>query len=301
MLAASVTSPESKRAYVRALRDYRAFLAGMPGGGAFSKATVTAFRESLEARGLAPSSINVQLAALRRLAVECADAGVLPLDVADGIKRARGARRLGRRLGNWLTLEETEKLLAVSVAPTYGALRDRAALALLVGCGLRRSEVVALRLADIRLIDARWVLVDLHGKGGRVRSVPMPAWCKLCVDRWVGARDGWNRDFPSAAVETAAVISGVSPHGSYPYGGSLTANALWEMVQKLGRKIGRPELSPHDLRRTFAHLAHKGQSALEQIQLSLGHQSIATTELYLGVRQNLQDAPCDRLGVTLRE
>ena len=58
-------------------------------------------------------------------------------------------------------------------------------------------------------------------------------------------------------------------------------------------------LAPHDVRRTFAKLAHKGRAALEQIQLSLGHASIVTTERYLGVRQDLHDAPCDRLGIRL--
>ena len=71
------------------------------------------------------------------------------------------------------------------------------------------------------------------------------------------------------------------------------------MVQHFGSGIGVPKLAPHDLRRTFAKLAHKGKSGLEQIQLSLGHASIMTTERYLGVRQDLTDAPCDHLGLTV--
>jgi integrase len=72
-----------------------------------------------------------------------------------------------------------------------------------------------------------------------------------------------------------------------------------EAVAMYGKKIGVEKLAPHDLRRTFAKLAHKGRAALEQIQLSLGHASILTTERYLGVRQDLQDAPCDRLGIRM--
>lgn len=56
-------------------------------------------------------------------------------------------------------------------------------------------------------------------------------------------------------------------------------------------------IAPHDLRRTFAKLAHQGRAALEQIQISLGHASIQTTERYLGVEQDLLDAPCDHLGI----
>ena len=58
------------------------------------------------------------------------------------------------------------------------------------------------------------------------------------------------------------------------------------------------QVAPHDMRRTFARLARRGHAALEQIQLSLGHSSVSTTEIYLGARQDLTDAPCDHLGLT---
>jgi integrase/recombinase XerD len=82
-------------------------------------------------------------------------------------------------------------------------------------------------------------------------------------------------------------------------GDSMTAQSIFETVKKYAAEIGLKEIAPHDLRRTFAKLAHKGRAALEQIQLSLGHASIQTTERYLGVRQDLTDAPCDRLGLKL--
>jgi integrase len=79
----------------------------------------------------------------------------------------------------------------------------------------------------------------------------------------------------------------------------MTARSIFEIVHRAGAGIGVPNLAPHDLRRTFAKLAHKGKAALEQIQLSLGHASVTTTERYLGVRQDLTDAPCDHLGLTV--
>ena len=56
---------------------------------------------------------------------------------------------------------------------------------MLVGCGLRRDEVSAMAFSHIQQRDGRWVLVDLIGKGGRIRSVPMPSWCKAAIDAWI--------------------------------------------------------------------------------------------------------------------
>jgi integrase len=82
-------------------------------------------------------------------------------------------------------------------------------------------------------------------------------------------------------------------------GESLAARSIFPIVRRFGARICVPNLAPHDLPRTFAKLAHQGKSALEQIQLSLGHASVTTTERYLGVRQDLADAPCDHLGLTI--
>jgi integrase/recombinase XerD len=79
----------------------------------------------------------------------------------------------------------------------------------------------------------------------------------------------------------------------------LSEQAFYNLVVEYAAALGFTQLAPHDLRRTFAKLAHKGGSGLEQIQLSLGHGSIQTTERYLGVEQDLTDAPCDRLGLRL--
>jgi integrase len=80
----------------------------------------------------------------------------------------------------------------------------------------------------------------------------------------------------------------------------MTAQAIFYIVKTYAERIGIDDFGPHDLRRTFAKLAHKGKAPLEQIQLSLGHASIQTTERYLGVEQDLADAPCDHLGLQLR-
>ena len=80
----------------------------------------------------------------------------------------------------------------------------------------------------------------------------------------------------------------------------MTVQAIYNVVSEYAHTLGRGEIAPHDLRRTFAKLAHKGGSALDQIQLSLGHGSIQTTERYLGVEQDLTHPPCDHLGLRLK-
>ena len=159
-------------------------------------------------------------------------------------------------------------------------------LALLVGSGLRRGELAGLEFSAIAQREGRWAIVDLVGKHGRVRTVPMPSWAKTALDGWAAA----------AGIDSGSVLRRVSKGGRVGPG-PLGAQSIFETVVSYARKAGLGKITPHDLRRTFAKLAHLGRAPLEQIQISLGHASIQTTERYLGLKQNLHDAPCDRLGL----
>src|SRR5262249_7537909 len=139
---------------------------------------------ALEARGLGAVSINVRITAVRKLAVEAADNGLLAPEVANGITRVKGVRSKGVRLGNWLTVKQAQTLLNSPNVSTKKGLRDRAILAVLLGCGLRRSEVASLTFGHIQQRDGRWCIVDLLGKHGRLRTVPMPTWVKVAIDAW---------------------------------------------------------------------------------------------------------------------
>ena len=200
----------------------------------------------------------------------------------------KGAKQAGVRTGQWLTREQAERLISIPNPATLRGLRDRAALAVLIGCGLRRREVTTLSVEHIQQRDARWVIVDLIGKGGRVRTVPMPSWTKQALDAWMA----------EAGIDSGLVFRSTG-RGGRTIGKSMTARSIFQIVNAAGARIGVPNLAPHNLRRPFAKLAHKGKAALEQIQLSLGHASVTTTERYLGVRQDLTDAPCDHLGLTI--
>jgi site-specific recombinase XerD len=280
----SLSSAHSRRAYGNALDDFEQWC-GLNGRPAFNKATVQRYRAALEERNLASSSINVRLSAIRKLAAEAADNGLLSPNLAAAIARVKGAKRLGRRSGNWLTQAQAEQMLALPDRSTNKGKRDRTLLCLLLGCGLRREELALLSIEHIQQRDSRWVLVDLVGKGKRIRTVPMPAWTKMAIDQWVAA----------AGISQGRLLRAVNKGGRI-VGDGMTAQSVFEVVERYGNKL-MIKIAPHDLRRTFAKLAHKGHAALEQIQISLGHASIQTTERYLGVEQDLTDAPCDHLGL----
>ncbi|GAA5512394.1 tyrosine recombinase XerC [Deinococcus carri] len=296
----SVTSPLTKAAYKKALTDFFVWWEEQ-GRPPLSKAVVQRHVALLVEQGLSPSSINVRLSALRKLVREAADNGLLGAFEAETIARVKGVKQQGRRSGTWLSKAQAQALLLAPDTTTLRGLRDRAILAVLLGCGLRRSELVGLTFAHLQQREGRWVILDLTGKHGRTRTVPMPAWCKAAVDAWTR----------TAGLSTGHVFRPTAPRGEHVLARQrLSHEAVALIVRKYGRQLGHdhltPEdlegvrLAPHDLRRTFAKLAHKGGAPIDQIQLSLGHASIQTTEVYLGVDQDLESAPCDVLGLSLK-
>ena len=287
MVLDGLPSEHSRRAYERALADFFHRHRGV-GRPQLNKAVVQRYAAQLRDAGLSPSSINQRLSAIRKLAAEAADNGALDPVVANGIRAVKGARQEGRRTGNWLTREQAQSWLGAPNTRTLKGLRDRALLAVLIGCGLRRAEAAGLSFDHIQQRDGRWVLVDLIGKRDKVRSVPMPNWTKAAIDVW-SSRAGIGGGLVFRAVNK----------GDHVVGDRVTPQAIRNIVAGYAERLKHAGVAPHDLRRTFAKLAYKGGAALDQIQLSLGHESIQTTENYLGVEQDLTDAPCDHLGLRL--
>src|SRR5947209_728143 len=182
----SVSSPITRRVYNMALNEFMVWYAQAPRPG-FSKATVSAWRASLETRSLGSSSIIIRMSAIRKLAGEAVDNGLLAPELAAGISRVKSVKSVGIRTGNWLSLRQAQALLSAPDPTTTRGLRDRAILAVLLGCGLRRSEVAALTFTHIQQRDGRWCIVDLKGKHGRIRTAPMPTWVKVAIDAWTSA------------------------------------------------------------------------------------------------------------------
>jgi site-specific recombinase XerD len=283
----SVSSPITRRVYNLGLDEFIAWYTQEPRTG-FTKATVSAWRVALEGRGLGSVSINVRITAVRKLVVEAADNGLLAPELAAGIARIKGVRSQGVRVGNWLSLIQAQALLNTPDVRTKKGLRDRAMFAVLLGCGLRRSEVAALTMRHVQQRDNRWCIVDLIGKHGRVRTIPMPVWVKNAIDAWT-----------AAATVTEGHLFRPVHRGDQVRGLRMSEKVVWQLLQPYAAAAGVPGIAPHDLRRSCAKLCRAAGGQIEQIQLLLGHSSVQTTERYLGTKQDLVHAPNDAIKLTL--
>jgi site-specific recombinase XerD len=280
----SLSSPHSRRNYKFAMEQFITWYCSEPRL-VLNRAVVLRFRLYLESLGLAAGTINQRLAAVRRLADESADSGLLSPELAAGICRVKSVKQLGSRLGNWLSSDQAKLLLENADGEDLRSIRDLAMMAVLLGCGLRRAELSALKVEDIEVRQGHWAIVDLIGKGSRVRIVPMPMWTKEAVDRWIIA----------AKISQGRIFRAVSRHGT-PWGKGISENVIWYVVRRCAERMQLEHLAPHDLRRTCAKLYHTVGGEIEQIQFLLGHASLLTTERYLGCKQNLEEPVNDRFG-----
>jgi len=281
----SLTSPDAQRGYRHAIDEFVDWYCSEPRL-AFNRIVVLRYRSHLESRQLAPGTVNLRLGAVRRLAYEAADCGLLSSDLAAGIRRVKGVKKLGVRLGNWLTAQQGQALWQAPGREQLKGKRDRALLALLLACGLRRHEIVALTLDHLQQREEHWALVDLVGKAGHMRTVPVPDWVKSELDEWLAA----------AAIVRGRLFRRVNKAGR-AWGEDLTEKAVWHIVREAANRVGVAKLAPHDLRRTCARLCHASGGELEQIQFLLGHVSVQTTERYLGCKQRIHSAVNDRIGI----
>jgi integrase len=159
-------------------------------------------------------------------------------ELAAGISRVKSAKSVGIRMGNWLSARQAQTLLNTLDITTLKGLRDRAILAVLLGCGLRRSEAANLTFTHLQQRDGRWCIVELVGKHGRVRTVPMPAWVKVAIDAWTSA----------AAVADGRVFRSVN-RADATQGEMLSEKVVWQLIKPYAVAAGVPGIAPHDMRR----------------------------------------------------
>jgi site-specific recombinase XerD len=221
----SLTSPSSQRTYDHAIREFIEWYCSEPRL-AFNKTVVTRYRISLEQQHYASTTINLRLAAVRRLAYEAADCGLLSADLAAGIRRVKGAKRLGMPIGNWLSAEQGKRLLRTVDLGTLRGKRDYATLALLLGCGLRRAELTALRVEDIQQREEHWVIADLIGKGGHIRTIPVPDWVKAGIDTWMTA----------AGIVDGILLRSINKAGRV-WGWGFSPKVIWGVVKEKAKEL----------------------------------------------------------------
>ena len=180
------------------------------------------------------------------------------------------------RTFRWHCAPPTNQRLNQGLIATFTTPSDR----------LRRHEAVALTLDHLQQREEHWAIVDLVGKGGHIRRVPVPDWVRAELDDWLAA----------AAIDRGRLFRRVNKVGR-TWGDGMTVKAVWHIVKESARSIGVAKLAPHDLRRTCARLCHASGGELEQIQFLLGHVSVQTTERYLGCKQRIRSAVNDRIGI----
>ena len=278
-----IAAANSKKNYALALDELAAFCSERQQ--AISRTLILEFRAALLDRELSPSTVNVKLSAIRKLVDEAKRAGFIGAEEASQMSDVPNVAQRGTRLGNWLTKEQARELLAVPDRSTTKGKRDYCILALLVGCALRRRELASLTVDDIQMRENRWVIADLRGKGGRIRTVAVPMWVKQGINAWQAA----------AKIEEGPLLRSVNKVGKL--GETLSDWAVWSVVTDSAKEIGIERFGAHDLRRTCAKLCRKAGGDLEQIKFLLGHSSIQTTERYLGSEQDIAIAVNDSLGL----
>jgi integrase len=195
---------------------------------------------------LSPSTVNVRLSAMRKLVTQARRNGMLGAEEAANLTEVPNIAEKGIRVGNWLTREQAKALLAVPNRSAIKGKRDYAILALLVGCALRRQELAQLDVEKIQMRDGRCVIVDLRGKGGRVRTVAIPVWVKSAIDAWMAA----------GSIDKGRLLRQVLKGGKVK-GETLTDWSVWSVVEQSAKQIGIERFGAHDLRRTCAKLCRK--------------------------------------------
>ncbi len=290
MVVDGCDSPHTRRNYTIGVGDFLDWYDAQ-GRPKLTKRVVAAYKQHLQdavsertGRPLSASAINLRLIAVRRLVTELADNMALPQEIATGAVKVKGIAQRGVRMGNWLPQAQAQALLDAPDTKTLMGKRDRALLAVLLGCALRRDEAANLTAEHIQQREGRWVIVDLIGKRQKTRSVPMPSWVKASLDAWT-----------NAAGITSGPLWRAFRKGDRVQDAPMSTGAVWKIVTRYCAALGFDDVAPHDLRRTAAKLMRAGGAPLEQISLTLGHESLDVTKRYLGTDLDLTDAATDAI------
>ncbi len=259
-------------AYGRDLAEYDAFLSarGIAGPDELSRTDVTAFVASLWERGLAPSSVERKVAAIK---------GFHKFLVREGITENHPTARLPlpkvpERLPDVVSIDDIDRLLGQPFPDGPAGLRDRAMLETLYGCGLRVSELTGLDLTDLDLGEG---FLRVFGKGGKERMVPVAGLAQHALQAYVTHGRPYLRPKGSLrGLDASAVFLNMR-------GARLSRQGVFGIVKSYGARVGLEALHPHTLRHSFATHLLEGGADLRALQEMLGHADISTTQVYTHV------------------
>jgi integrase/recombinase XerD len=264
-------SPNTLAAYGRDLSTYTEFLAsrGVNDVDRVRREDITAFVAHLRARGLAPSTVERKVAAVK---------GFHRFVVREGLSENHPTARVPLpkvpdRLPDVISVDDAERLLAQPFPDGAAGLRDRAILETLYGCGLRVGELVGLDTGDI---DLEAGFLRVFGKGSKERFVPVSGMAALAVSAYRSHGRPFLSPRRSAGPATSALFLNAR-------GGRLSRQAVFKIVRAYGARVGLEELHPHTLRHSFATHLLEGGADLRALQEMLGHADISTTQVYTHV------------------
>jgi len=258
-------------AYRHDLDEYARFLArrGVTPLATASREDVTAYVGSLRERGLAPSTVERRVAAVK---------GLHKFLVREGVTENHPTARLPlpkvpTRLPDVVSIDDVERLLCQPFPDTPAGLRDRTILEVLYGCGLRVSELTGLDLADMDLTEG---FLRVCGKGNKERVVPVGGMATSALAAYLSTARPRLRPKASAAVPAVSAVF------LNQRGGRISRQSVFTIVRRYGSHVGLT-LHPHTLRHSFATHLLEGGADLRALQEMLGHADITTTQVYTHV------------------
>jgi len=246
----------------------------------FTPELVLWYMGDLKNNGKSATYIGHCLSAVRKLARAAAMRRWIDSIALDGILSLKGPKIHATRIGQWLTEDEMLAAMAMPDRSTLMGRRDYVALGLMLYAGLRCTEAATVEVSHIQIRDGRPALVNLMGKGSKLRSIPIPEFLYHAMREWLTVAG-----VDSGPVLRSLKLGRVSPS-------RMDRLSAYNIVKKY-----LPKYTPHDMRRTFGRVARANGAELDQIQQSYGHAHMHTTQHYLGGTLNFVNAPCDALPI----
>lgn len=287
MATTGIQSDHTRRAYRADILDFLHWWINDRKSPPLSKSELDKFKAYHKRTGRGLTAINRSLAAVRRFLREASDNNLIDSRQVESACKVKGYPVRGVKSGMWLTIAEAKAL--VNAPPdTMRGKRDRMVLSVLLGAGLRRSELTVLSVNHLQQRENRWVIFDIIGKRNKARTIPIAKWVYSAIDEWIKAANITKGEL-FIGVHTAEGKEYLKP---FPTQVAATQE-VWRIVEAYKTAIGKDRLAPHDLRRTYAKLARSAGAPLEQIQLTLGHDSLDTTKKYLGSELDYKQSPSD--------